>query len=611
MGGSCSIFASSADICRLENSGFISFFFRVVSMAPSWTSCFLALLLVWPCMAAVDLRMPPITQPRGNLVNISMYFSDLKTFDEANEKLTVYAIISMNWNDDRWHAASLQKAYDDCALQSCSAEEQEKAVGEAIGNLEGIVFGQTAAAFFEATRVYSQFLGMTVSGTYWTPIPTDLFLKTSDNPLGKTDFDPLIYMLNGTTNIEALWVDRRATTFDVTLSYEHFPFDEQVLDLCVNFDYFTTPKFNAWPVHYEFSEMSERWDMASDLSPIVSAKFMKAMEGKGFFVHAIEIKERVGALIGSKICIEVTVVRRITILLLRFFLPLSFLLFIPFAGFFIPIEMVMPRVATGFISFLSLQVFRTMAYALVPKPSSSLLWMDVAMFSVTVIMFASVLENVLAQAIRANVSSQAARFVDNLSRATFPLTALVILHLLFIMGAARVSAQANMGVCFSLLTLWLLAFCIAVLVYIRCLPQKLMQTLVKRVSRAEFGHNNSGSLDQKELLIVFKVFDDNGTGHITADKVFQKLQAHGLSLPKDHEQHFKENLGSVFHQHGIKETLDLKNFGQHFGELFQFKELAPDLDEDEEIMELPREAVVLPSTDESMRHPCEVIPERE
>ena len=559
--------------------------------------------------------MPPITTPRGNLVNISVYFSDLKSFDEANEKLTVYALIAMTWKDDRWHTASLQKAYADCSLQSCSAEEHERAAAEAIANLEGIVFGQTAAAFFEATRVYSQYLGMTVSGTYWTPIPTDLFLKTSDNPLGKTDFDPLIYLVNNTTNIEALWVDRRATTFDVTLSYEHFPFDEQVLDLCVNFDYFTTPTFNAWPVHYQFSEISERWDTASELSEMVSAKFTKAMEGKGFFVQAIEVKERVGALIGSKICLEVTVVRRITILLLRFFLPLSFLLFIPFAGFFIPIEMVMPRVATGFISFLSLQVFRTMAYALVPKPSSSLLWMDVAMFSVTVIMFASLLENVLAQAIRANVSSQAARFVDNLSRTTFPLTALLILHLLFIMGAARVSAQTNMAVCFSLLTLWLLAFCIAVLVYIRSLPQKLMQTLVKRVSHAEFGHNNAGSLDQKELLIVFKVFDDNGTGHITADKVFQKLQAHGLSLPKEHEQHFKDNLGSVFHHHGNNDTLDLKNFGQHFGELFQFKELAPDLDKDEDPMELQREAVVVPSTGasdgETMRHPCEVIPEQE
>ena len=64
-----------------------------------------------------------------------------------------------------------------------------------------------------------------------------------------------------------------------------------------------------------------------------------------------------------------------------------------------------------------------MAYSLIPKPSSSLLWMDVAMFSVTVIMFVSLLENVLAQALRASVSSQAARFVDNLSRVTFPLTA--------------------------------------------------------------------------------------------------------------------------------------------------------------------------------------------
>ena len=38
-------------------------------------------------------------------------------------------------------------------------------------------------------------------------------------------------------------------------------------------------------------------------------------------------------------------------------------------------------------------------------------------------MFASLLENVAAQAMRANVSSQAARFVDNLSRITFPSTA--------------------------------------------------------------------------------------------------------------------------------------------------------------------------------------------
>lgn len=34
-------------------------------------------------------------------------------------------------------------------------------------------------------------------------------------------------------HLEAIWVDRRKTSFDVTLSYEHYPFDEQILELCV------------------------------------------------------------------------------------------------------------------------------------------------------------------------------------------------------------------------------------------------------------------------------------------------------------------------------------------------------------------------------------------
>lgn len=41
-------------------------------------------------------------------------------------------------------------------------------------------------------RVYGQYLGLVVSGDVWTPIPTDLFVKTSDNPLGKTEFDPVM-----------------------------------------------------------------------------------------------------------------------------------------------------------------------------------------------------------------------------------------------------------------------------------------------------------------------------------------------------------------------------------------------------------------------------------
>jgi hypothetical protein len=38
------------------------------------------------------------------------YLSDLKTFDESHEFLTVYAMMIITWEDPRWVNASLRKA---------------------------------------------------------------------------------------------------------------------------------------------------------------------------------------------------------------------------------------------------------------------------------------------------------------------------------------------------------------------------------------------------------------------------------------------------------------------------------------------------------------------
>jgi len=542
---------------------------------PSWSSA-LAAFLWLPHVASqgqVVMRVPPVRAPRGNPVNITMYFSDLKAFDETEGRVTVYALMTITWSDNRWYEATIRNVQDTCAASGCTSEEAAEAQAFATGNLYYGIFGQTAGAFFEATRATGQVLGLAMSqGDVWTPIPKDLFLKTSTNPLGKTEYDPIIYMPAGFSpdTMEALWVDRAVTHFDVTLSYEHYPFDEQVLDLCVNFDYFTTPRYKNWSPDLPIENVSERWDTASEVSPLVSARFLTALERKGFSVQSIRIVEKNDAMIGSKVCMEIVVVRRISILLLRFFLPLSFLLFIPFAGFFIPNEMVMPRVATGFISFLSLQVFRTMAYALIPKASSSLLWMDVAMFSVTVIMFTSLLENVIAQAVRANVSSQAARFVDNISKVSFPATALLILLLLFLMGSARVNPNTNMAVCFVLLGLWLATFSGLVAWYVRTLPKRLMKMLVKQLSHADFRYQDGIALDRKELIVVFKSFDVDGTGQISVERFCKTLEASGLSLEEQDQVKFKKGIQAVFKG----QSLDLKGFSKHFAELFEFRRSA-------------------------------------
>lgn len=50
--------------------------------------------------------------PGANAVNFTMYLSDLKDFDETREVVTVYAIMSIEWEDLRWANASQQKVGD-------------------------------------------------------------------------------------------------------------------------------------------------------------------------------------------------------------------------------------------------------------------------------------------------------------------------------------------------------------------------------------------------------------------------------------------------------------------------------------------------------------------
>lgn len=543
------------------------------------------------------MRWPPSQEAGGNPVNVTMYLTDLKNFDESHETIAVYALINIEWEDLRWWDASYQRVEKACKNRTggCSEYDYEKGEEWAAEAVLSAVFGQTAASFFESTNGFGGSLSFVMAGNVWTPIPQHLLLKTTDNPLGKTEFDPLIRIVDAKNGImEATWVDRAETEFDVTLEYEYFPFDNQLLDLCLPFDYFADPTFRAWKgvdtragTPLELENVSVRWNFASRLSELASQRFVTELERKGFEVTSIQSIKHDDSAIGSSICLEITVVRRITILILRFFFPLFSLLFIPFAGFFIPIEQVMPRVATGFISFLSLQVFRTMAYSLIPKQSSSLLWMDVTMFSVTVIMFASVLENVLAPAMRANISSISARFVDNLSRVTFPMIGLCLLVVLFIMGAMNVDNTFTMVVCLSILTFWLVSFAVAVILCIRRLPATLMKTLVRRISSTDFRYMNSIPLDPMELKIVFKTIDTDRSGNITADEVLKSFAFHGLSFAKEEDEaNFKSRLRSMFELHGTgtNNRLDLNAFCHHFGAIFRFYSL-----EEEEEMELIEE----------------------
>ena len=533
----------------------------------------------WEEAVDPDMKWPPSQSARGNPVNISVYLTDVHDLNEPAEQIAVYVFIKLWWKDTRWREAMMQRVESHCNTTGCSEAERNHASRWVDSTLNRSLFGQNANAFFESAQNLGKDLpSLEVAGEIWTPIPVHLQLKTSSNPRGITEFDPIIAMTVPETNdFEAIWVDSEKTIFDVTLSYVHYPFDTQLLDLCIPFDYFSDPQFqetlsgpegSGMPAHIE--RIATRWDGASDIASIASRSFVKELETKGFAVDSIEARRSDPSLATSSICIKVTMTRRVTILLIRFFWPLTALLFIPFAGFFIPIDMVMPRVATGFVSFLSLQVFRSIAYNMIPKPTSSLLWMDITMFCVTVIMFASVLENVLAQSLRATVSTHAAGFLDEISRISFPLVAVVVLVFLFVLGAAHVDVVWIMAIMFGILAGWLATFGVAVFLYVRWLPHRLVNILIRQISSPDFRYRKALQMDARELAVIFRSFDKDGTGDLSAEELIQGLEARGLRFQKvADEQHFKGRLRRMFRATAT-ETLDLSAFCYHFTQLFSY-----------------------------------------
>merc|ERR1719436_672962 len=126
------------------------------------------------------------------------------------------------------------------------------------------------------------------------------------------------------------------------------------------------------------------------------------------------------------------------ILMIRQTFPVFLLVITSFIAFWLPVHQGMPRVTVGFVSFLSLTHFRNQAYAILPQKASSLMWIDVAMFTITEVVWFSVIENVLAQVVHAHFSHLAARFVDVLARLIIPLLTLVLLSILFVCGRTNV-----------------------------------------------------------------------------------------------------------------------------------------------------------------------------
>jgi len=242
-----------------------------------------------------------------------------------------------------------------------------------------------------------------------------------------------------------------------------------------------------------------------------------------------------------------------------------------FAAFFLPLNQVMPRVAIGFVSFLSLAVFRSQAYAMLPKKPTSLVWVDAAMLLITNIMWIAVIMNIVALVVNGKHSIHGAMFVDKVVRFVFPFTSLVALILLFVMGLMNLDPITIMiWVHVVLVSSGVIMSGIIARFLIR-LPQVLLHMLAQELANKKLIWQDGVQLEPRELALVFRLLDKDGSGSITTDETVQGFERSGLRFSTDEErERFRSHVairrvsGEEFQ---ANHELGLDEFRDHFKKL--------------------------------------------
>merc|ERR1740121_126010 len=99
----------------------------------------------------------------------------------------------------------------------------------------------------------------------------------------------------------------------------------------------------------------------------------------------------------------------------------------------------MPRFASAFTSFLSLQGFSSRVQSGMPGDAAELTWIDVYMSIVGMLMVFAVIENIYVQYVNEHCSERSAFRIDQASRFVFPLS--FVVPLIF-----SLAAQNHVGV---------------------------------------------------------------------------------------------------------------------------------------------------------------------
>lgn len=427
-----------------------------------------------------------------------------------------------------------------------------------------------------AKRVVARLLGahahLYAWAPVWTPVSDQLMPFSHANPVSHTSakvtFDVNLSSLRLIFLAEL--EDNMPTEFDFQWKYDAYPFDEQILPLCIDFSNEVRARlhrrmydrtFTMQPAG-ELVQSRSKWNFeTSDLSIHISGAALAQLGGLGYQVLDVY---GTGDSSSAEVCVNIRISRRSDVLALRFFGPLLLLVTTPLAGFVLPITDAMPRIATCFISFLSLQVFRNAAYNMVPKSCVSLNFIDVFMFSVTELLFLVVLENIAAQRLFRSYSRFAGERLDTLSLMLFPSTALVMTIALFIMGFSRTPPLSMFLTSQVILFVVLLIAILCIFCFIRNLPHNIMLALISDIKSEKLIWSQHRQLDIRELSKIFQYMDKDRSGHLEPQEIVINFKASGLHLGGERAE--QAMIARIIETCGRQ--VDFDSFRSHFQDIF-------------------------------------------
>eukprot|EP00747_Dinoflagellata_sp_TGD_P085405 gnl/TRDRNA2_/TRDRNA2_162875_c0_seq4.p1 gnl/TRDRNA2_/TRDRNA2_162875_c0~~gnl/TRDRNA2_/TRDRNA2_162875_c0_seq4.p1 ORF type:complete len:965 (+),score=124.08 gnl/TRDRNA2_/TRDRNA2_162875_c0_seq4:124-2895(+) len=203
--------------------------------------------------------------------------------------------------------------------------------------------------------------------------------------------------------------------------------------------------------------------------------------------------------------LKLSVRRSFDLAVFRLIAPSVVLVIVSWGGFWIKPGALMPRFASGFISFLALQGFKNLAVKLMPNDGqiSGISWIDIYISAVGIIMGLSVIETICCQYFAEHFSQIVSRRMDFMARWYFPLTFVTVIILM--------SIPWNLDIMLILVHVALILFTVAFYGYaayeIYFFPYLFMKRAVRHDLDPARAHRTH-TLTEPELQLIYNRLDN-------------------------------------------------------------------------------------------------------